>query len=261
MTHGSLQHEPTVRSAATRGAALRRSVLWAFTVPIISDRWDRLLSCCGGAAVLVLVAYTLFPQWGELTVYMAIMFFTAGPAGTLLPSASEPVLMAFGKLYRPVLLAGLAVPGIALAEWVNYRVFGAVLHARRLTSLREARLVRRATAWFAVQPFWTVTVCALTPVPFWTARTCAVLAGYPLWRFTVATVIGRFPRVFLIALVGSALPFTPQQIAITGVLLIGLAALVVARFIDSSMSARVAARLPPVAATGARAAGIAAAGS
>ncbi len=228
MTHGSLHQEPTVAGAAPRVARAtpRRSVLWAFTVPIVPDRWDRLFCCCGGAAGLVLVAYTLFPQWGELTVYMAIMFFTASPAGTFLPSASEPVLMAFGKLYRPVLLATLAVPGIALAEWVNYRVFGAVLHTRRLTSLREARLVQRATSWFSVQPFWTVVVCALTPVPFWTARTCAVLAGYPLWRFTVATVLGRFPRVFLIALVGSALPFTPQQIAITGVLLIGLVALV-----------------------------------
>lgn len=184
---------------------------------IAPPEWDRLLRCCGACAAACVVVYLLAPRAGELVVFVALMFLTNGPSGTFLPSASEPILMAYGKLYSPLLLAGIGSAGIGLAEWVNYRLFDVVLHARRLEAVRASRVTRRVTEWYRTSPALTVALCALTPIPFWVARTCSVLTGYPFGKHLAATVIGRFPRVWLIAMVGMAMPFHPAHVLLVGV--------------------------------------------
>jgi membrane protein YqaA with SNARE-associated domain len=193
-------------------AGLRRTA----SRPVLNRSWDLMMYCCGAAALMTLLACWLHPPCTELAVFTWLMFFTSGPASTFLPSASEPILMAFGKLYPPTALAALGVGGIALVEWVNYRVFGAVMHTDPLARVRCARFTRRITAWFAAQPFATTAVAALTPIPFWIVRICGVLAKYPMRRFILATVIGRFPRIWLFAFLGTALPFSSSAILLGG---------------------------------------------
>lgn len=183
---------------------------------IAPPEWDRLLRCCGAAAAVCIAVYVVAPRAGELVVFVALMFLTNGPSGTFLPSASEPILMAYGRLHSPFLLAGLGSVGIALAEWVNYRLFDVVLHAQRLGAVRESRVTKRVTAWYRTSPALTVAMCALTPIPFWVARTCSVLTGYPFGRHLAATVIGRLPRIWLIAAVGMAIPLHPAQLLLVG---------------------------------------------
>jgi membrane protein YqaA with SNARE-associated domain len=211
-------------SAVKTGKRLIYRALGFLGRPIAPKSWNALLYCCGGAATVCLLSYALFPAASELVVFLSLMFFTSAPCSTFVPAASEPILMVFGKLHPPLLLASVGIGGIALAEWVNYRVFGAVLDAPRLRSLRDARLMRRATTSFNVLPFWTTAFCAFTPFPFWIVRTCAVVARYPFERFALATVLGRFPRIFLIALLGSALPITGPQIALGGGALVAILA-------------------------------------
>lgn len=226
---GTGWHRQERRFAATSPRRAAHTVAGLLRRRVIPASWDRLLHCLGALAVACVLAFVLAPSIADLAVFVAVMFFTSSPASTFLPSASEPILMAFGKIHPPLLLAVLAMPGITLAEWVNYRVFGVILDAPKLSSIREARWMRRATAWFAVQPFWTVVICAFTPIPFWMVRSCAVVARYPLGRFTLATALGRFPRVWLVALVGTALPFTARQLAVTALLLVIFLALVAVR--------------------------------
>ncbi len=199
--------------------ALRRAALR----PVLPRSWDPMMYSCLVAGVATVLACSVFPTCTELAVFTWLMFFTSGPTSTFLPSASEPLLMAFGKLYPPLALAGLGVVGIALVEWVNYRVFGAVMHTDSLTRVRSARLTRRITACFAIQPFVTTAVAALTPMPFWVVRICGVLAQYPMPRFILATAIGRFPRIWLFAFLGTALPLSGSAILLGGgaVILVG----------------------------------------
>jgi membrane protein YqaA with SNARE-associated domain len=158
------------------------------------------------------------------------MFLTSGPFSTFLPSASEPILMAFGKLHSPLLLALIGVSAIALVEWLNYRVFGAVLMARQMEKVRSAGMTRWVMAGFTVLPFPTIVVAALTPIPFWLARCCAVISGYPMPRFILGTAIGRFPRIWLIATIGTFLPVTGATILLVGgVIVLAAGAVVVAQ--------------------------------
>jgi len=181
---------------------------------IAPRKWDLLLRCCGVSAALCIAVYLLLPAVGDLAMFTALMFLAAGPWGTFLPSTAEPIQIAYGTLYPPLLLAALSMPGVALAEWINYRLFDVVVHARQLESVRSAGITRRVTRWFKIAPALTIAVWAFSPVPFWMARTCSVLAGYPFGRHVVATMVGRFPRIWLVALFGSALPFATGQVAL-----------------------------------------------
>ena len=51
-------------------------------------------------------------------------------------------------------------------------------------------------------------------------KSCAVLSRYSLPRYMCATALGRFWRIYFVAAVGSALPFTTDQVAIGAALLI-----------------------------------------
>lgn len=187
---------------------------------VLDRSWDPMIYSCMTAGALTVLVCALFPVATQLAVFTWLMFFTSGPTATFLPSASEPILMAFGKLYPPIVLATLGVAGIALVEWVNYRVFGTVMHSKALTGVRSTRLSRRLTAWFAVQPFLTTVVAAFTPIPFWAVRICAVIVKYPTPRFIAATVVGRYPRIFLIASLGAALPLSSATILLGGGVLV-----------------------------------------
>jgi hypothetical protein len=85
--------------------APRRQARGAFDFlfrPIAPKAWNALLYCCGGAAAACVGAYLLVPSVSELAVFASLMFFTSGPFSTFLPAASEPILVAFGKLHpRP----------------------------------------------------------------------------------------------------------------------------------------------------------------
>jgi membrane protein YqaA with SNARE-associated domain len=183
--------------------ALRRIALR----PVLDKSWNLMMYCCAAVALVTLAVCDIRPSWSELAIFTWLMFFTSGPTATFLPSASEPVLMAFGILYPATLLATLGVAAIGLVEWVNYRVFTSVMHAPVMTRVRTGRLTQRLESWFRVCPFLTTVVAALTPIPFWVVRICGVTARYPMGRFILATVVGRFPRIWLFAFLGTALPF------------------------------------------------------
>jgi uncharacterized membrane protein YdjX (TVP38/TMEM64 family) len=148
------------------------------------------------------------------------MLIACGPTSAFLPAASEPVLIVFVQLYAPLLLAGIGIVAIVVVEFLNYWLFDTVLHSNGLAGFRDARCTRLVIRRFSSQPFLTVAVAALTPIPFWIARTCAVLSRYSLPRYMCATALGRFWRIYLVAALGSALPFTTEQVLVGAALLI-----------------------------------------
>lgn len=201
---------------------LVRLLRWTIT-PIGPKTWDWAVWATGGVTLLATAVYLLIPQAGELVVFFTMMFLTSGPMSTFLPAASEPILMAFGRLYPPLVLAVVGTAAIIGIECLNYRLFGAVLHSRALEAVRVTKATRTVLGWYRVWPFGTVVVCALTPAPFWLARCCAALERYPAPRFLLATAAGRFPRLWLIALAGTVMPFAPSQIFAGGMVVVVLA--------------------------------------
>lgn len=181
--------------------------------------WDGLLRASGAVAFLGIVLSSLVPPASELAVFFSLTLITNGPYSAALPVAYEPIVMVFGRLYPPILIAALGTLGQLLVEHVNYRLYGAALHSRLLAGMRASPMVRRVVDWFRMAPFFTVFLCAVTPIPFWVGRISASLGGYPESRFLAATAAGRFPRLWFYAAVAALLPVRTALVVIGGIAL------------------------------------------
>ncbi len=141
----------------------------------------------------------------DLSTLFGLTLAFKGPHSVFLPLAYEPVLVAYGRLEPPLLVAAVGVLGTLVAEWVNYRCFRAVVRCRWAAGACRSAAAERLLRWFGKRPFATITACALLPLPFGLIRIVALVAGYPLGRHLAATALGRFPRYWLYAAAGPLL--------------------------------------------------------
>ncbi len=184
--------------------------------PVVPRHWDPVLRGAGVVAGLGIAGSWLVPAAAELTVLYSVTLFLNGPYGPLLPAAQEPVVMVFARLYHPALVAGVASAGVTTVEYLNYRLYGAVLHAPALVRARTSRHFARVVRWFNVQPLATVTLVSLTPIPFWLVRIVAAGARYPAGRFLAGNAAGRFLRFWIYGALGLVIPLSSGAILLGG---------------------------------------------
>lgn len=141
--------------------------------------------------------------WTGLGSLAMISAWCHGPASPLLPAAFEPVLMAYGRIYPPLVVALVGAAASIAVEAVNYAGYAWLLHRRHLGRIREVST--GVTRIFERRPFLACVVVACTPVPDWSARVLGALARYPARRYLLAFAVGRVPKFWLVATVGQAL--------------------------------------------------------
>lgn len=168
-------------------------------------RWDILLRATGIAALLGIPIVIVFPSSVPLVWLVLVGIPSNGPLSPLLPTAFEPLMMEAAKYHGPLLVTVVAETVYLYMEYINWYVYAWVLNWDKLTHLRDKRWVRWGVKRFARAPFATVLFFAITPIPFWIVRCLGILHQYSLTRYMVATAVGRFPRLFVYAWVGSAI--------------------------------------------------------
>lgn len=179
--------------------------------------WDPLLWGSGAVAGLGIVLTSFVPPASELAVLFSLALLANGPFSMFLPATVEPMVMIFARLYPWTVVAGVATLSAVIAEYADYRIFTGILMWDRLERARRSRAARFSIWMFGKSPFLAVVMGALTPLPFWLVRISAVLAGYPISRFLVATAVGRFPRFLAYAALATVLPVTNAQLAWAGI--------------------------------------------
>lgn len=170
---------------------------------------DLMLRAVGVVAVLGLLGSLLDPTVAALTPFVLYTVWTNGPYSPLLPAAYEPVLLLYGQLFSPLLIAVLGTVATVFVEWVNYHLYGHARDARTVRNLTGGRWVSRVTRMFARHSFLAIVICALGLVPYWVARCLSVLSRYPVSRHIAATAVGRFPRLLAVAALGASLSLPP----------------------------------------------------
>jgi hypothetical protein len=143
-----------------------------------------------------------------------------GPASPFLPAAFEPALLAYGRIYPPLVVALVGTAASLGAEALNYAGYAWLLHGRHLGRIREVS--SGVTRMFQRQPFLACIVVACTPVPDWSVRVLGTLARYPARRYLLAFAVGRVPKFWLIATVGQAL-----QVSLSAVVALALGSVLV----------------------------------
>ena len=110
--------------------------------------------------------------------------------------------------YSLIVLTLVGVLGNLVGSWIAYAIgyFGRVdlieKHGRKV--LIKPEHLRRADDWFARYGDVTVFFSRLLPIIRTFISLPAGVARMPFWRFTVLTVAGCVPWVFILALIGKA---------------------------------------------------------
>jgi uncharacterized membrane protein YdjX (TVP38/TMEM64 family) len=186
--------------------------------------WDGVLRGTGVLALLGLPGAVLLPiDFGALTGFVLVSIWVNGPLGIFLPATYEPLLMLFGRLYPPLLIGFLGILGVLYVEYLNYHLYAKLLHLEAFRVVRQSKAVRRVVRLFDRAPFFTVWLCSWSPLPYWTVRILGPLTRYPIRRYLLATFLGRFPRLWFFAALG-----TWWQIDLSVLVVISAASIVVA---------------------------------
>ena len=191
-----------------------------------SLEWDAAIRGTGVMALVAIPALLWLPRAGDLVVFVLATIWCHGPLSPLLPATFEPVLMLFGRLYSPLLIAVVGTIGNLYVEFFNYRLYGGVLRLDALERMNHAVERGRLMRWFERSPFFAVWFGTVTPIPDWLGRIVASVANYPQGRYLLAFGLGRFPRFLLFASLGTWLSLdtrlvvlvTASTIAIAGAL-------------------------------------------
>lgn len=167
-------------------------------------RWDWFLRGTVAAALAGIGLATTLPSAIPL-VWLAVVSVPANsPLSPVLPTLFEPIVIEAGKFADPWSVSAVALGGYMYTEYVNWHLYAWVLQRDKAAWLRRQRWVQRSVEYFSRAPFASVVVFAFTPLPFWVARGLAILRRYPLGPYLLATAVGRWPRFFLYAWLGSA---------------------------------------------------------
>lgn len=177
--------------------------LWRILTRSRGNRlWDGVIRGSGLLAALGILLVELVPETAPLVGFSVFTIWMTGPLSPLFPTGYEPVLMVMSRAYAPLLVAAVGMATQIYVEFLNYHLHGRLLELDSAEPLRESRVVEKMKGYFERHPFFTVWFCAWSPVPYWTVRVLAPLAGYPLGRYMAATVLGRFPKLWIFAALG-----------------------------------------------------------
>ncbi len=193
-----------------------------------TPQWDGVLRATGLVALVALYPCWRWPETAGLVGFLCVTIFLNGPLSPLLPAAYEPVLMAAGRVYPPLLVALIGIAGILYVEFLNYHLYRSAVEHPRFEKARQSRLVRATVALFERSPFFSVWLCAWSPLPYWAVRFLAPLTGYPVSRYLWATFLGRMPRLYFFAAIGMVVPLSTQMLGMITVTMVGAAITVVA---------------------------------
>lgn len=182
---------------------MRRRSIW--TRRYGTPAWDAVIRGSGVLGLLAIPLVLAAPATAGMVVFALIAIWMNGPSSVVVPAGFEPMLLLFGKLYDPLLVALVGTLAATYIEFFNYHMFRGVLGLSALRPLRDSRLTQWAVALFERQPFLAVWTIAWAPIPFTVARILSAIAAYPVERHLLAVTLGRFPRFWLFAVLGDTL--------------------------------------------------------
>ncbi len=148
---------------------------------------------------------------GSTAAGLAMLFGYLSLACTFLPLPTAWIVIwaaapaAKGGLgLDPWIVASVGAAGTAVANMHDYYLV-TFLHAfQPVRKIRMTRLYRRFAAWYNRAPFGTLAAASFLPIPVDVVRLLAISEGYHRGKFALGSLVGRWPRYLLFAILADA---------------------------------------------------------
>jgi membrane protein YqaA with SNARE-associated domain len=179
--------------------------------------WRAFLIALAAYALIGVVVLALVPDLAGIFLLGAYCI----PANSVVPIPHEPAVLYFAQFYNPFWIALAATIGSLIACYSDYAMVGAALRHRALASTRRSRLFLWSTKWMKRYPFAITVLFSFTPLPIAIVRFLAPAVEFPVHRYMLAQIVGRFPRFYILAWIGHTILIPGWVLlALTGLLLV-----------------------------------------
>lgn len=152
--------------------------------------------------VLALVALVLMLRDFSTSSYLYLAFYAVPANSAISVFPHEPVVIWYGSVGSIWWTATAASAGTLVAGFLDHSVFVPVMNLKGLTGYKEKAWYQKAARLFMKYPFAVIVVAGFTPIPFFPFKFLSFSLRYPLARYLIALLVGRFPRYVLLAWIG-----------------------------------------------------------
>lgn len=170
-----------------------------------SPEWDLALRATGMVGVFAIPVLLFVPGAEPMLGLVLATLWMRGPASAFIPAGLEPVLMLYGRHYPVWQVTLVAAGASAYAEVLSLHLVRGVMAARLLDRARRSVQGSRVMPLFNRYPAATIAITAVSPIPDWITRTLAAVSGYPTRRYVVADTLGRLPKIWIPAALGTVI--------------------------------------------------------
>ena len=101
---------------------------------------------------------------------------------------------------NPWVVATVGAAGTAIANMHDYYLVTFLYRYRSVRRIRTKRWYKRVAAWYNRAPFATLAAASFLPIPIDFVRLLAISEGYSRVKFALGSLVGRWPRYLLFAI-------------------------------------------------------------
>ncbi len=187
----------------------------------LDRKWKMLAYLLLGLACIGSVVALFFPNYKALIVY-SLYSIISNFVIPVIPH--EPIIMLYGTLYSPWLIAFCGSLSVCWVEFFNYLLLKSAMRLKPLRAVQGMNSYQKLERYFKKSPFFTLVWVCGTPVPLAPFRVLSVTSCYPVSKYLLSIFMGRFPRYYLLARLGATiqLPIWTYGIPIVIILAIAL---------------------------------------
>ena len=176
------------------------------------------------AALMVLLAgvYALSGK-GSTCAGAALLFGYLSVACTFLPLPTAWIIIwaaaptdGGGLGLDPWIVATAGAAATAIANMHDYYLVTFLYRYQPVRRIRTTAWYRRVAAWYNRAPFGTLAAASFLPIPIDFVRLLAISEGYNRAKFALGSLVGRWPRYLLFAMLAEA--FRPGWQWVVGIL-------------------------------------------
>lgn len=158
-----------------------------------------------GELVFVAALFVIYfsSQSLQSSRHLWVLFLYSIPGNFLIDVIPyDPAIILFARFHEPLIIALVGVAGILASETINYTCFEYIVDRKFFDKILEHKFIVKITRLFNKAPFRTMVIVAFTPIPIYPFRFLVVMARFPLLKYLLALLVGRLPRLYLMALFG-----------------------------------------------------------
>ena len=188
-------------------------------------KWKALISVIAFLCFLALLVAVCSAKYRRLTWLFYYSVASNCPVSWLVPvMPQEPMLLLYGSLYEPWLVALTAGVATFVIELLNYQILIPVSNLRQLEPFKEKRICKFLERWYNKIPFAIIAFVGFTPVPHLPFRLLAVLTKYSIVKYALASFVGRAAFYYIVAMTGGVLnlPYWVYIIFLLAMILLAL---------------------------------------